>query len=294
MKASAFDYARPASVREALELLGRHGDAAKLIAGGQSLVPALNLRLLAPEILIDLGGLADLRGITVEGATVRIGAMTRHADLLGSPVIAEKLPLVAAAMPHIAHPAIRNRGTIGGNLAHADPASELPAVMQAIDAVIVVRDASGERRIAARDFFTGIYETALRDGEMIVAVEAPVAAKDERIFFHEFSRRSGDYAIVGLAARATGSGNALADLRLAYFSVGDKATLAERAAAVLGAGPVDATRLAAAQAALAEDLSPQDDQQASGSTRLHLSRVVLARAIAVLTGDASLAGRATA
>lgn len=294
MKASAFDYARPTSVREALELLGRHGDAAKLIAGGQSLVPALNLRLLAPEILIDLGGLSDLRGIAVEGGKVRIGAMTRHADLLASPVVAEKLPLVAAAMPHIAHPAIRNRGTIGGNLAHADPASELPAVMQAIDAAIVVRDASDERRIAAHDFFVGIYETALRDGEMITAIEAPVATPGERIFFHEFSRRSGDYAIVGLAARARGTGSVLSDLRLAYFSVGDKATLAEGAAAVLTGGPVDPARLAAAQAALAEDLTPQDDQQASAAARLHLSRVVLARAVAALTGDASLAGRASA
>jgi carbon-monoxide dehydrogenase medium subunit len=294
MKASAFDYVRPASVQEALELLGRHGDTAKLIAGGQSLVPALNLRLLAPGILIDLGGIRDLRGISAEGSTVRIGAMTRHGDLLASSTISEKLPLVAAAMPHIAHPAIRNRGTIGGNLAHADPASELPAVMQAIDAVIVVRDASGERRIAARDFFVGIYETALREDEMIVAVEAPASTPGERIFFHEFSRRSGDYAVAGLAARSKGSGSSLSDLRLAYFSVGEKATLAEKAAAILTGGRIDADRLAAARAALAEDLSPQDDQQASAATRLHLSRVVLARALAALTGDASLAGRASA
>ncbi len=293
MKAAAFDYVRPASVAEALELLRRHGDAAKLISGGQSLVPALNLRLLAPEILIDLGGL-DLRSIAMDGGVLRIGALARHVDLLNSALVAEHAPLLALAMPHIAHPAIRNRGTIGGNLAHADPASELPAVMQALDAAIVVEGADGTRRVDARDFFTGIYETVLAADEMIVGVEIPVAEAGRRFFFHEFSRRSGDYAIVGLAAAATVAGGTASDVRLCYFAVGDKATLAEGAGAALSAGPMSVERVAAAQAALAEDLSPQDDQQGSAATRMHLARVVLARATAALFDDPALAGRTAA
>jgi len=294
MKAAAFDYARPATLDEALELLRRHGDAAKIVSGGQSLVPALNLRLLSPEILIDIGRIDALRGITVEGGTVRIGALTRHVELMNSAAVAEKLPLVAAAIPHVAHPAIRNRGTIGGNIAHADPASEMPAVLQALDAVIVVRSADGERRIAAQQFFTGIYETALRADEIVTAVEVPAAKAGERFFFHEFARRSGDYAIVGLAVRMTVSGASASNVRLGYFAVGDKATLAEKAAAALSAGPVTAATVAAAQAALADDLAPQDDQQASAATRLHLARVVLGRAVAALLEDPSLAGRTAA
>ena len=294
MKAAAFDYARPATLDEALELLRRHGDAAKIVSGGQSLVPALNLRLLSPEILIDIGRIDALRGIAVEGGTVRIGALTRHVELMNSAAVAEKLPLVAAAIPHVAHPAIRNRGTIGGNIAHADPASEMPAVLQALDAVIVVRSADGERRIAAQQFFTGIYETALRADEIVTAVEVPAAKAGERFFFHEFARRSGDYAIVGLAVRMTVSGASASNVRLGYFAVGDKATLAEKAAAALSAGPVTAATVAAAQAALADDLAPQDDQQASAATRLHLARVVLGRAVAALLEDPSLAGRTAA
>ncbi len=294
MKAAAFDYARPATLDEALGLLRRHGDAAKIVSGGQSLVPALNLRLLSPEILIDIGRIDALRGITVEGGTVRIGALTRHVELMNSAPVAEKLPLVAEAIPHVAHPAIRNRGTIGGNIAHADPASEMPAVLQALDAVIVVRSADGERRIAAEEFFTGIYETALRADEIVTAVEVPAAKAGERFFFHEFARRSGDYAIVGLAVRMTVSGASASNVRLGFFAVGDKATLAEKAAAALSAGPVTAATVAAAQAALADDLTPQDDQQASAATRLHLARVVLGRAVAALLEDPSLAGRTAA
>lgn len=294
MKAAAFDYARPASLGEALDLLRRHGDAAKIVSGGQSLVPALNLRLLAPDILIDIGRLDALRGIAVEGGTVRIGGLTRHVELMNSALIAEALPLVAMAIPHVAHPAIRNRGTIGGNIAHADPASEMPAVLQALDAVVVARSADGERRIAAADFFTGIYETALRPDEIVTAVEVPVARPGERFFFHEFARRSGDYAIVGLAARMSVSGRSASNVRLGYFAVGDKATLAEEAAAALAAGPVTAETVGEARAALAHDLTPQDDQQASAATRLHLARVVLGRAVAALFEDPSLAGRTAA
>ena len=227
MKASAFAYARATSVVNALELLAAHDDKAKVLAGGQSLMPAMNLRLISPELIVDIGDLAELRGIVVKSDVLSIGALTRHADLLKSPEIAAHAPLLTDAIAHVAHPAIRNRGTIGGSLAHADPASELPACMVALDATIIVRGPHAERRVAAKEFFTGIYETVLSPQELLVAVEVPVARKGSAHFFHEFARRHGDYAIVGLAAQAIFEGNLFVDLRLGFFAVGDKPLLAE-------------------------------------------------------------------
>ncbi len=229
MKAAAFAYARATSVVHALELLASHGEGARVLSGGQSLMPAMNLRLVSPELIVDIGGLAELRGVTVKGEVLAIGALTRHVDLLKSAEIRTYAPLLAEAVAHIAHPAIRNRGTIGGSLAHADPASELPACMLALDAAIIVRGPRGERRIAAEQFFTGIYETALGSGELLVAVEFKVAGKGSSHFFHEFARRHGDFAIVGLAAQAAVSSGKFAELRLAYFGVGDRPVLARAA-----------------------------------------------------------------
>src|ERR1700710_2113376 len=234
MKASAFSYARATSVSNALELLVAHGDKAKVLSGGQSLMPAMNLRLISPELIVDIGELAELRGIAVNGDIVRIGALTRHVDLARSGEIAAHAPLLTQAIAHVAHPAIRNRGTLGGSLAHADPASELPACMVALNATIIVRGRDGERRITAGDFFTGIYETALSPEELLVAVELPVARKNSSHFFHEFARRHGDYAIVGLAAQAMVQGGAFADLWLAFFAVGARPVLAEAAKKLVG------------------------------------------------------------
>src|SRR6202040_4435338 len=222
MKASAFSYVRATSVMNALELLAAHGDKAKVLSGGQSLMPAMNLRLISPELVVDIGGITELRDIAVRGDVLTIGALTRHVDLLKSPEIAAHAPLLTEAIAHVAHPAIRNRGTLGGSLAHADPASELPACMVALDAVIIVRGQAGERRIAAADFFTGIYETVLSAHELLVAVELPVAQKPSTHFFGEFARRQGDYAIVGLAAQAVVENGALTDLRPVFFAVGDR------------------------------------------------------------------------
>ena len=226
MKASAFTYARATSVMNALELLAAHGDKAKVLSGGQSLMPAINLRLISPEFIVDIGGLAELRGIAVKGDVLAIGALTRHVDVLKSAEIAAHAPLLTDAVAHIAHPAIRNRGTLGGSLAHADPASELPACMIALDATVIVRGLGGERRILANEFFTGIYETALSPQELLAAVELPIARKNSAHFFHEFTRRHGDYAILGLAAQAIVWGGQLADLRLGFFAVGDRPLLA--------------------------------------------------------------------
>jgi carbon-monoxide dehydrogenase medium subunit len=291
MKASAFSYARATSVGNALELLAAHGDGAKVLSGGQSLMPAMNLRLISPDLIVDIGGIAELRGITAKNTAknnvLTIGALTRHVDLLNSPDIAAHAPLLTEAVAHIAHPAIRNRGTLGGSLAHADPASELPACMLALNATIIVRGPAGERRIAAQDFFTGIYETALTAQELLVAVELPVARKNSAHFFSEFARRHGDYAIVGLAAQAVVDGDVFADLRLGFFAVGDRPVLA-RAALRLVKTAITSTVLSEASAALGEELDPQEDQQASIAMRRHLAKVLLARCVSTLLGRPDL------
>jgi carbon-monoxide dehydrogenase medium subunit len=287
MKASAFSYARATSVGNALELLAAHGDGAKVLSGGQSLIPAMNLRLISPDLIVDIGGIAELRGVSVRDNVLTIGALTRHADLLASPDVAAHAPLLAEAVAHIAHPAIRNRGTLGGSLAHADPASELPACMLALNATIIVKGARGERRLAAKDFFTGIYETALSAQELLVAVELPIAGKNAVHYFHEFARRHGDYAIVGLAAQAIVQNGAFADLRLGFFAVGDRPVLATVASRLVKTAIVPAL-LSEAATALSEELDPQDDQQASASMRRHLAKVLLARCVATLLGRPDL------
>ncbi|HEX2941640.1 MAG TPA: xanthine dehydrogenase family protein subunit M [Rhodopila sp.] len=261
MKAPPFDYERAASVEQASALLARHGDDARLIAGGQSLLPALNLRLAAPRLLIDIGRIAGLDHIQLSNASLRIGALARHQTLLDDPVVARHVPLLTEALRHVAHPAIRARGTIGGNLAHADPASELPACMLALSATIEATSARGTRLIDAEAFFTGLFSTALAPDEILTAVTIPLPAPPGT--FHEIARRRGDYAIVGLAT----AGN-----RYAFFSVGDRPILARHAAA---AGPDIAT----AKAALARDLTPPDDLQATGAMRLHLAGVLLERTL---------------
>jgi aerobic carbon-monoxide dehydrogenase medium subunit len=287
MKASAFSYARATSVANALELLTAHGERAKVLSGGQSLLPAMNLRLIAPELVIDIGELAELRGVVVKGGVVTIGALTRHADLLKSPEIAAHAPLLTDAVAHVAHPAIRNRGTLGGSLAHADPASELPACMLALGATIIARGPSGERRIAASEFFAGIYETALAPQELLVAVELPVTQKNSTHFFHEFARRHGDYAIVGLAAQAVVRDGQFTDLRLGFFAVGDRPLLADSAGKLVDVVITSAV-LAEASSALNNELDPLEDQQATPAMRRHLAKVLLTRCISSLLGRPDL------
>jgi carbon-monoxide dehydrogenase medium subunit len=262
VKAPAFAYAKPRSLAEALQLLSRPG--AKALAGGQSLIPSLNMRLSSPEMLVDINGLAELQGIRVDKDIVRIGALTTHAGIERSDVVRQHLPLLAEAVQHVAHPAIRNRGTIGGSLALADPAAEYPACVLALEAVLLVAGPKGARRVKAEDFFKGLFETDLRPGELLTAAEFPVAVKGERSAFGELSRRQGDYAIVGLAARRA------ATLRLAFFGVGATPVLARHAAAQ--------QTLREASEALARDLDPAADLYHSAATKLHLARVLLERA----------------
>jgi len=263
LKAPSFAYAKPRALAEALALAARPG--AKILAGGQSLIPSLNMRLSSPELLVDINGLDELKGIRHDKDIVRIGALATHAELERSDVVKKHLPLLAAAVPHIAHPAIRNRGTIGGSLALADPAAEYPACVLALDATIFVTGKKGSRKIKAGDFFKGLFETDLKPGELLTAVEFKAQRKDERSAFLEIARRQGDYATVGLAAFAANGTK-----RLAYFGAGDRPILAQYAA--------KAKDLESAKAALAKDLQPPADLYHSSATKLHLARVLLERA----------------
>jgi len=282
LKASSFGYARPESLAEALELLARHGERAKLLAGGQSLIASLNLRLSSPALLIDLGNLSELEGIALQGKDLRIGALTRHRAIERSPVVAAHAPLLAQAAPHIAHVAIRNRGTFGGSLAMSDPAAEWPACCLALGASIVVASARGERRVQAERFFKALYATDLAPDEILVAAEIPAAAADSRSVFLELARRRGDYAIVGVAAQARRSKGRLQDVRLAFLGVAAVPLLARRAMAALEGGPCDAAAIAAAERALGDELEPMADLYHSAATKLHLARVLAGRALAAL------------
>ena len=280
MKPSRFAYYRPDSVEEALALLAEHDDA-KPLAGGQSLIPAMNFRLAAPAALVDLGALSELCGVSRAGDGLRIGAMTTHTTVERSPEVARVAPLLAEALPHVAHPQIRNRGTLGGSLAHADPAAELPAVMLALDAELVLRSAKAERRIAARDFFTGLFATALEPGELVTAIELAALPAQSGAAFEEFARRHGDFALVGVAAVVTldASGRCGA-VRIALLSVGDGPVLATRAAAALrGQQPNPELLRAAAELAGDEDIDPPTDLHASAAYRRQLARVLTRRAL---------------
>ncbi|MFN3615176.1 MAG: FAD binding domain-containing protein, partial [Rubrimonas sp.] len=208
MKAASLSYARAASIEEALALLARGGEAARVLAGGQSLVPALNLRLIEGPLLVDIGRIDALRGVALADGALRLGALTRHAELAIHPLVAAHAPMLAQAAPLIAHAAIRAKGTLGGSIAHADPAAELPACLLALDATVEAQGPQGARRIAAADFFLGMFRTALAPDEIVTAVEVPLAAAGRRHAVRELARRSGDYAIAGLALAATPAGGA--------------------------------------------------------------------------------------
>ncbi len=282
MKAYAFDYVRATTLEDALALLERAGDGGKLIAGGQSLVPALNLRLLAPQLLIDIAHLAELRGISSDDTHIHLGAGTRHVELATSPLVGQTLPLLQMAIRHVAHAAIRNRGTLGGNLAHADPASELPACMIALEAVMLVLGPKGERQVPAGEFFKGLYETALEADEILVRISIPRSPAGTRCHFNELARRAGDYAMAGLAMVMQGQDSGDVQIRPVFFGIGDRPVLARHAALCLQQAENLIDGLEAAQQALALDLQPQDDLQADSDTRMQLAKVLLKRGLADL------------
>ena len=271
MKPAPFAYAKARTLKDAVALLRKSKDA-RLLAGGQSLIATLNMRLSSPSLLIDINGIKGLDRIVKKGAEVEIGALVRHAQALQSDVIAKHAPLIARAIPHIGHPAIRNRGTIGGSIAFADPAAELPACLVALDGEVVIEGPRGERTVKAANFFKGLFETALGANDVLKTIRIPAAARDDRFGFAELARRHGDYALVGLAAAARAKGDTLSDVRLAYFGVGETPVRARRAEAAIARGAVDE-----AVTALADDLDPPDDIQESGKVKLHLAGVLLRR-----------------
>jgi carbon-monoxide dehydrogenase medium subunit len=282
VKAPAFAYVRARNLAEVFGLLEKHGDRAKLLAGGQSLIAALNMRLSAPELLIDISRLGDLSGIKVGNGRVRIGALTTHAEIERSAEIAKHLPLLAQAAPHIAHAAIRNVGTFGGSLALADPAAEWPACCIALDASFALAGKRGTRQVKAREFFKGLYSTALRPAEVLTHVEIPIPGADYRAAFVELAQRRGDYAIVGLAALAKAARGELSDVRLAFFGVGPTPVLAKSASAAIEGKPAKSDAIAAALKALDKDLDPGPDLYSSAATKMQLARVLTGRALAAI------------
>jgi len=282
MKPAPFLYFRPATVEEAVALLAEHGDEAKPLAGGQSLIPAMNFRLARPGALVDLNWIAELSYVRSQRDGLVIGAMTRQRTVERSEEARRVAPLVSEAMPFVAHPQIRNRGTVGGSIAHADPAAELPAVMLALEARFRARSHAGERSIPAGEFFKGALETALGPDELLVEIALSRRPPRSGHAFMEVARRHGDYALVGVAAVVTlDPGGRCGAARIALVSVGDGPVLATRAAALLvGAEPTAAAIRAAADAAARQDIDPPADIHASAAYRRHLTAVLTRRALA--------------
>jgi carbon-monoxide dehydrogenase medium subunit len=281
MKPAAFEYLAPDSLAAALAALAEHGDGAKVLAGGQSLIPVMNFRLAQPAMLIDLNRVRELDFVRSEGGELRLGAMTRQRRLEREPEVARAAPLLAEAVPWIAHPQIRNRGTVGGSLAHADPAAELPAVALALGARFRLARRGGERWVAAEDFFTGLFATALEPDELLVEIAVPPPPPRTGWAFLEVARRHGDYALVGIAARV--ELDARGDCRQArcvLLSVGDGPVDARQAAAALAGRPLTADAVAQAAALAGErDIDPNGDIHASAAFKRHLTRVLTRRAL---------------
>ena len=289
MKPPEFGYHRPASLPDALALLGAHAGA-KPLAGGQSLIPAMNFRLAAPAALVDLNQLTELSGITesADGGLV-IGAMTRHSTVERSPLVRARALLLSLAMPFIAHSQIRSRGTLGGSLAHADPAAELPAVMVALDARLVVESTRGSRMIPAPEFFTGLFATALEPGELITRVEVPPTLPGSGAAFLELARRHGDYALVGVAVVVSRDAERVGGARIVLFSVGDGPVRAGAAERALTGGAGDAAAIQAAALAVQQDIDPPSDIHASAAYRRQLASVLTGRALTTALERAGIA-----
>ncbi len=289
MKPAPFAYARARSLDHAIELLGSRGAEggdARILAGGQSLIATLNMRLSHPALLVDINHVDGLDRIALKDGQLEIGALTRHAQAERSPEIARHAPLIALAMPHIGHPAIRNRGTLGGSIAFADPAAELPACLLALGGEVEIAGPAGRRTVKADDFFKSLFETALTPRDVLTAIRVPAAGAGQPLRLCRIRappRRLRD----GRACRQRAAeGGGLADVRLAYFGVGATPVRARHAEAALAGGDVDA-----AVAALADDLDPPDDVQASGAVKRHLAGVAAAACCAAIDGGAAVSER---
>jgi aerobic carbon-monoxide dehydrogenase medium subunit len=279
-----FEYVRPASLDDAIQALAGGGDDAKVIAGGQSLLPLLRLRLAYPELLVDIGGLDELRGVTDAGEALLIGARTTHYQLVHDPLIAEHCGLLAQAAGTVADPAVRHRGTFGGSLAHADPAGDLPAVVLALNATLIARGSDGEREIAASDFFVDYLTTSLEPGEILTGIRVPKLGPDWGYRYEKFHRTAQAWAIVGVAALARRSNGQVAEARVGLTNMGSVPVRAAAVEAAAAGADASAAALTAAAAAAAEGTNPPADLHGAPDYRSHLARVLTGRALAAAAG----------
>ncbi len=286
MKLPPFDYEAPQTVSEAVGLLAEHGDEASVLAGGQSLIPLLALRLARPAVLIDINGIDELSGVSAANGSTAIGAMTREYVAEEAESVAEAVPLLAAALPLIGHEAIRSRGTIGGSLAHGDPAAELPAVARALDAEFVVRSRSGERVVPAAEWFEGYLTTSRRPDELLVEVRFPTAGPGTGVSFQEVARRHGDFAIVGLAVSLTLSGGAISDARLAFAGLSDVPVRAGAAEDLLVGERPSAELFGEAARRATADADPPADLHGSSEYRKTIAAALVRRALRAAADDA--------
>lgn len=281
MKPAPFEYYAPQSIEQALELMREHADEAKILAGGQSLVPAMNFRVVQPSVLVDLNQVPELGYIRETGDVLCIGAMTRERQLEFDPLIAQRVPLLAEALPFIAHPQIRNRGTIGGSLVNADPAAELPVLMLALNARLKVRSASNERWVEARDFFVGMFTTALEADEVLVEIELPATPVRTGCSFQEVAPRKGDYALMGVAALLTLDENGICThAKLVYLNAGDGPVDAKDASGLLQGQKVNDSLIRSAAAHASErEITPFGNVHASPDFQAHLANVLTKKAL---------------
>lgn len=287
MKAPNFSYVKPASLAEAIEILARHDGAAVPIAGGQSLLAGLSMRLSSPEMLVDLTGLDELRGIKVEEDHVRIGALTRHVDLLRSEDVKVQLPLISKAIHFVAHVAVRNRGTIGGSVAYADPSAELPACIVTLKAIVIIAGPGGVREIPAEEFFQGLFETDLKTGEIIIGFKIPPIRIGQRWAFLELSRRRGDFAMAGLAALIHTNGVTITAARFTYFGCTEYPKLAKKIGTALEGKNLPLGDLGWIADAVARDVEPSPSADMRADTKLKLATVVTERVLAELSSQES-------
>lgn len=280
MKPTAFDYVVVDSIEAAVSALADAGGDGKLLAGGQSLMPMMNFRLVRPSVLIDINRIPGLDSVDVIGDVVRVGALTRHCKLETSPLIEHRLPVVHAAMKHVAHLAIRNRGTIGGSISHADPAAELPMMAVLLDARIEIQSSSTRRAVAAAEFFVGSLTTSLAENEMVTAIEFPVLPDGTGWAFEEVSRRAGDFALAAVGVTLSARAGKVEQIRIGVMGVGETPMRAEDAESLLTGHAIDTSGLDAAVASLRASVEPNTDLHASGDYRRHLVGGIARRAIA--------------
>jgi aerobic carbon-monoxide dehydrogenase medium subunit len=279
MKSPAFQYLKATSLDHLFGVMAQYGDDARILAGGQTLLASLNMRLSEPSMLIDIRQLSELKGITVIGEQLRIGALVTHSEIEASDLVKTHAPMLSAAAPHIAHRAIRNLGTLGGSIAYADPAAEWPVCALALDANVVLLSAKGERRVKADDFFVGLYTTAANENEIVLALEFPIISSKQTHHFAELARRHGDYAVVGIALRLEADRH-----RIAFLGLCDRPVRAMQAEVILNGAaaekdPLTPTLIDACAATLKHEIDPLADLTHSAETKLHLAGVLLRRGL---------------